>query len=156
VDTCNLCWKARQHTKLRRIRLKRMLSNSPINLNKQSPNSRTNKKTRADNVETQQCIATTSAVLVVYLWLPFSDLRSSGLSSRAFQVCQVHSELYRDNANSFLAIWLKFWTDDNEKRNDSAGHYLGIYAALQIMGVIWFAILIWYLASNKLEILRAN
>jgi hypothetical protein len=42
-----------------------------------------------------------------------------------------------------LAIWLKFWSDDNAKGNDRSGYYLGVYAALQITGVIWFAVLIW-------------
>ncbi|KAL6923650.1 hypothetical protein FSST1_000924 [Fusarium sambucinum] len=45
---------------------------------------------------------------------------------------------------SFPTIWLKFWTDDNEKGNDRAGYYLRIYAALQIISVVWFAILIWF------------
>jgi hypothetical protein len=44
-----------------------------------------------------------------------------------------------------LAIWLKFWCDDNVKGNDRAGYYLGVYATLQVMGVVWFAVLIWYL-----------
>ncbi|KAF4426572.1 Multidrug resistance-associated 1 [Fusarium acutatum] len=41
---------------------------------------------------------------------------------------------------SFPTIWLKFWTDDNANGNDQAGYYLGIYAALQITAVIWFAV----------------
>ncbi|RGP61630.1 hypothetical protein FLONG3_10459, partial [Fusarium longipes] len=45
---------------------------------------------------------------------------------------------------SFPTIWLKFWTDDNEKGGGRTGYYLGIYSALQIMGVIWFALLIWF------------
>ncbi|KAJ4270222.1 hypothetical protein NW762_001898 [Fusarium torreyae] len=45
---------------------------------------------------------------------------------------------------SFPTIWLKFWTDDNAKGNKRPGYYLGIYAALQIIGVIWFAVLIWF------------
>ncbi|KAM0225506.1 hypothetical protein ACHAQD_001442 [Fusarium lateritium] len=45
---------------------------------------------------------------------------------------------------SFPTIWLKFWSDDNAKGNDRAGYYLGVYAALQITGVIWFAVLIWF------------
>ncbi|TXC11619.1 hypothetical protein FocTR4_00006679 [Fusarium oxysporum f. sp. cubense] len=40
---------------------------------------------------------------------------------------------------SFPTIWLKFWTDDNANGNDQAGYYLGIYAALQVTAVIWFA-----------------
>ncbi|KAF4452640.1 Multidrug resistance-associated protein 1 [Fusarium austroafricanum] len=45
---------------------------------------------------------------------------------------------------SFPTIWLKFWSDDNAKGNERPGYYLGIYASLQITGIIWFAILIWF------------
>ncbi|KAM0350073.1 hypothetical protein ACHAPU_003236 [Fusarium lateritium] len=45
---------------------------------------------------------------------------------------------------SFPTIWLKFWSDDNTKGNDRPGYYLGVYAALQIIGVTWFAVLIWF------------
>ncbi|KAM0563460.1 hypothetical protein ACHAPJ_001181 [Fusarium lateritium] len=45
---------------------------------------------------------------------------------------------------SFPTIWLKFWTDDNAEGNERPGYYLGVYAALQIIGVIWFAVLIWF------------
>ncbi|KAF5540282.1 multidrug resistance-associated 1 [Fusarium mexicanum] len=45
---------------------------------------------------------------------------------------------------SFPTIWLKFWTDDNANGNDQASYYLGIYAALQVTAVIWFAVLIWF------------
>ncbi|KAH7248979.1 P-loop containing nucleoside triphosphate hydrolase protein [Fusarium redolens] len=45
---------------------------------------------------------------------------------------------------SFPTIWLKFWSDDNANGNDRAGYYLGIYAALQVTAVVWFAVLIWF------------
>ncbi|KAH7145722.1 P-loop containing nucleoside triphosphate hydrolase protein [Dactylonectria estremocensis] len=46
---------------------------------------------------------------------------------------------------SFPTVWLKFWTDaDSEGKSHSAGYYLGVYAALQLVGVIWFATLIWF------------
>ncbi|KAG7415108.1 ABC transporter atnG [Fusarium oxysporum f. sp. rapae] len=45
---------------------------------------------------------------------------------------------------SFPTIWLKFWTDDNANGNYQASYYLGIYAALQVTAVIWFAVLIWF------------
>ncbi|KAF4977469.1 hypothetical protein FZEAL_6033 [Fusarium zealandicum] len=46
---------------------------------------------------------------------------------------------------SFPTIWLKFWTDANiQGGNNQAGYYLGVYAALQIIGVVWFALLIWF------------
>ncbi|KAG5656426.1 hypothetical protein KAF25_000013 [Fusarium avenaceum] len=45
---------------------------------------------------------------------------------------------------SFPTIWLKFWSDDNVKGNDQSGYYLGVYAALQVTGVVWFAVLIWF------------
>ncbi|KAJ4131432.1 hypothetical protein NW768_005618 [Fusarium equiseti] len=71
-----------------------------------------------------------------------------------FMVTLLGLEIVWAFLESFPTIWLKFWTDDNEKGNDRAGYYLGIYAALQITGVIWFAILIWYfpVTSNELEI----
>ncbi|CAG7561621.1 unnamed protein product [Fusarium equiseti] len=61
-----------------------------------------------------------------------------------FMVALLGLEIVWAFLESFPTIWLKFWTDDNEKGSDRAGYYLGIYAALQIMGVIWFAILIWF------------
>lgn len=43
-----------------------------------------------------------------------------------------------------LAVWLNFWTEANERSGKNhAGYYLGIYAALQVLGVLWFALLIW-------------
>ncbi|KAH7165470.1 P-loop containing nucleoside triphosphate hydrolase protein [Dactylonectria macrodidyma] len=46
---------------------------------------------------------------------------------------------------SFPTVWLKFWTDANsENKGHSDGYYLGVYAALQVVGVIWFAMLIWF------------
>ncbi|KLP16708.1 multidrug resistance-associated protein [Fusarium fujikuroi] len=50
---------------------------------------------------------------------------------------------------SFPTIWLKFWTDDNAHGNGQAGYYLGIYAALQVTAVIWFAVLIWYSMKSR-------
>ncbi|CAF3657412.1 unnamed protein product [Fusarium graminearum] len=61
-----------------------------------------------------------------------------------FMVTLLGLEIIWAFLGSFPTIWLKFWTDDNEKGNNRAGYYLGVYAALQIIGVIWFAILIWF------------
>ncbi|KAM0298499.1 hypothetical protein ACHAPM_008569 [Fusarium culmorum] len=61
-----------------------------------------------------------------------------------FMVTLLGLEIIWAFLGSFPTIWLKFWTDDNEKGNSRAGYYLGVYAALQIIGVIWFAILIWF------------
>ncbi|UZP45665.1 hypothetical protein NXS19_013477 [Fusarium pseudograminearum] len=61
-----------------------------------------------------------------------------------FMVTLLGLEIIWAFLGSFPTIWLKFWTDDNEKGNDRAGYYLGVYAVLQIIGVIWFAILIWF------------
>ncbi|QPC72817.1 hypothetical protein HYE68_003569 [Fusarium pseudograminearum] len=61
-----------------------------------------------------------------------------------FMVTLLGLEIIWAFLGSFPTIWLRFWTDDNEKGNDRAGYYLGVYAALQIIGVIWFAILIWF------------
>ncbi|KAJ0353305.1 hypothetical protein COL154_003366 [Colletotrichum chrysophilum] len=45
--------------------------------------------------------------------------------------------------STFPTVWLKFWTDHNvdNAASDSA-YYLGVYAALQVSGVVCFAILI--------------
>ncbi|CAI0646944.1 unnamed protein product [Colletotrichum noveboracense] len=47
--------------------------------------------------------------------------------------------------STFPTVWLKFWTDHNvdNAASDSA-YYLGVYAALQVSGVVCFAILIWF------------
>ncbi|KAH0496963.1 hypothetical protein TgHK011_004301 [Trichoderma gracile] len=45
---------------------------------------------------------------------------------------------------SFPTVWLKFWTDSSGQGRDNTGYYLGVYAALQIIGVLWFALLIWF------------
>lgn len=44
----------------------------------------------------------------------------------------------------FIVVWLKFWTDANKDgENKWPGYYLGVYAALQVNGVVCFALLIW-------------
>ncbi|KAL3955773.1 hypothetical protein ACCO45_011336 [Purpureocillium lilacinum] len=43
---------------------------------------------------------------------------------------------------SFPTVWLNFWVE--AVAEGRTGYYLGIYAALQIIGVIWFAALIWF------------
>ncbi|KAH6996315.1 P-loop containing nucleoside triphosphate hydrolase protein [Ilyonectria sp. MPI-CAGE-AT-0026] len=46
---------------------------------------------------------------------------------------------------SFPTVWLKFWTDANsDGKYQRTGYYLGIYAMLQVMAVVWFALLIWF------------
>ncbi|KAM0261709.1 hypothetical protein ACHAQJ_002161 [Trichoderma viride] len=45
---------------------------------------------------------------------------------------------------SFPTVWLEFWTDSNARGNNRSGLYLGVYAAFQIIGVFWFALLIWF------------
>ncbi|KAH6979576.1 P-loop containing nucleoside triphosphate hydrolase protein [Fusarium venenatum] len=59
-----------------------------------------------------------------------------------FMVTLLGLEIIWAFLGSFPTIWLKFWTDDNEKGNDRAGYYLGIYAALQIISVVWFVIVL--------------
>ncbi|KAI8158372.1 ABC transporter atnG [Colletotrichum sp. SAR 10_86] len=45
--------------------------------------------------------------------------------------------------STFPTVWLKFWTDHNVDNADSdSAYYLGVYAALQVSGVVCFAILI--------------
>lgn len=41
------------------------------------------------------------------------------------------------------AVWLEFWSDSNAQGRNRSGLYLGVYAVLQIVGVFWFALLIW-------------
>ncbi|KAL7938200.1 P-loop containing nucleoside triphosphate hydrolase protein [Trichoderma chlorosporum] len=45
---------------------------------------------------------------------------------------------------SFPTVWLNFWTDSIGRGNNRSGLYLGVYAALQLTGVFWFALLIWF------------
>ncbi|PNP52062.1 hypothetical protein THARTR1_07271 [Trichoderma harzianum] len=45
---------------------------------------------------------------------------------------------------SFPTVWLKFWTDSNSQGRTRSGLYLGVFSALQIAGVFWFALLIWF------------
>ncbi|KAK2590420.1 hypothetical protein QQS21_011893 [Conoideocrella luteorostrata] len=46
---------------------------------------------------------------------------------------------------SFPTVWLNFLANATSTGDYSkTGYYLGIYAALQIIGVIWFAALIWF------------
>lgn len=50
----------------------------------------------------------------------------------------------KPTANVMIAVWLNFWA--SAVQNDPgtpAGRYLGIYAALQVLGIFWFALLIW-------------
>lgn len=45
----------------------------------------------------------------------------------------------------FPTVWLNFWTTAVEKNPDtSSAQYLGTYAALQVLAVVWFAVLIWF------------
>ncbi|EQB47303.1 ABC transporter [Colletotrichum gloeosporioides Cg-14] len=47
--------------------------------------------------------------------------------------------------STFPTVWLKFWTDHNvDNAAPDSAYYLGVYAALQVSGVICFAILIWF------------
>ncbi|KAF4845765.1 ABC transporter atnG [Colletotrichum siamense] len=47
--------------------------------------------------------------------------------------------------STFPTVWLKFWTDHNVDNADSdSAYYLGVYAALQVSGVVCFAILVWF------------
>ncbi|KAJ3488621.1 hypothetical protein NLG97_g6170 [Lecanicillium saksenae] len=46
---------------------------------------------------------------------------------------------------TFPTVWLNFWAAAVQSDPSTpAGRYLGIYAALQTLGVFWFAILIWF------------
>ncbi|KAJ6444580.1 ABC multidrug transporter [Purpureocillium lavendulum] len=51
------------------------------------------------------------------------------------------STVYRYYFGS-IAVWLNFWVE--AMAEGRTGYYLGIYAALQIIGVVWFAALIWF------------
>ncbi|UKZ47330.1 hypothetical protein TrVGV298_001548 [Trichoderma virens] len=47
---------------------------------------------------------------------------------------------------SLEIIWafLQSFPNSNSRGNNQSGLYLGVYAALQIIGVLWFALLIWF------------
>ncbi|KAJ4864914.1 ABC transporter domain-containing protein [Trichoderma breve] len=45
---------------------------------------------------------------------------------------------------SFPTVWLKFWTDSNSQGHTQTGLYLGVFSAMQVIGVLWFALLIWF------------
>lgn len=51
-----------------------------------------------------------------------------------------------------VALWLKFWSDAISRGEQRTGLYLGTYAVLQIAGVCWFALLIWYEGSLLLTL----
>ncbi|KAG9504500.1 hypothetical protein J7337_004473 [Fusarium musae] len=61
-----------------------------------------------------------------------------------FMIVLIVLEIIWAFLESFPTIWLKFWTDDNAGGNSQAGYHLGIYTALQVTAVIWFAVLIWF------------
>ncbi|KAH6607530.1 MRP-type ABC transporter [Trichoderma cornu-damae] len=44
----------------------------------------------------------------------------------------------------YVAVWLKFWADSNDRGDYRPGFHLGVCAAFQITGVLWFALLIWF------------
>ncbi|OAR00989.1 hypothetical protein LLEC1_05486 [Akanthomyces lecanii] len=45
----------------------------------------------------------------------------------------------------FPTVWLNFWATAVQKDPEtSSGRYLGTYAALQVLAVFWFALLIWF------------
>lgn len=45
----------------------------------------------------------------------------------------------------FPTVWLNFWAEAVQRDPDTAsGSYLGVYAALQVLAVFWFALLIWF------------
>ncbi|KAG5784249.1 hypothetical protein H9Q73_002081 [Fusarium xylarioides] len=60
----------------------------------------------------------------------------------SFMIVLLVLEIIWSFLESFLTIWLKFWTDDNANGSDQAGYYLGIYAGLQVTAVIWFVIVL--------------
>ncbi|OTA01532.1 hypothetical protein A9Z42_0018480 [Trichoderma parareesei] len=65
-----------------------------------------------------------------------------GSIGKVFLVILLGIEIVWAFLQSFPTVWLKFWTDSNGQGNDDSGYYLGAYAALQIIGVLWFALLI--------------
>ncbi|KAK1256135.1 hypothetical protein MKX07_008394 [Trichoderma sp. CBMAI-0711] len=77
-----------------------------------------------------------------------------GSIGKVFLVILLGIEIVWAFLQSFPTVWLKFWTDSNGQGNDDSGYYLGAYAALQIIGVLWFALLIWF--SQDIGILDRN
>ncbi|EPS38832.1 hypothetical protein H072_7417 [Dactylellina haptotyla CBS 200.50] len=46
--------------------------------------------------------------------------------------------------STFPTLWLKWWSDANEKiPNDRAGYYIGVYVVLQVLGLLSSALLTW-------------
>ncbi|CAM1511520.1 Fc.00g090330.m01.CDS01 [Cosmosporella sp. VM-42] len=67
-----------------------------------------------------------------------------GSIGTAFLVTLLVVEVIWAFLESFPTVWLKFWTDANsDDGNKQVGYYLGVYAALQTIGVLWFALLLW-------------
>ncbi|KAI5463411.1 P-loop containing nucleoside triphosphate hydrolase protein [Mariannaea sp. PMI_226] len=53
---------------------------------------------------------------------------------------------------SFPVVWLNFWAEANSSNEGSRNaYYLGVYAALQVAGVFWFALLIWFVIVRIAE-----
>ncbi|KAF2808068.1 P-loop containing nucleoside triphosphate hydrolase protein [Mytilinidion resinicola] len=57
--------------------------------------------------------------------------------------------------STFPTIWLKWYSDSNSaKPNQHTGYYLGVYAALQAIGLVGFAFLTWF--SFNIMAMRAG
>ncbi|KAI0483144.1 multidrug resistance-like protein [Xylariaceae sp. FL0804] len=54
--------------------------------------------------------------------------------------------------STFPTVWLKWWADATAAEgNESIGFYLGIYAALQVLAVICFSCLSWFLFTRMIS-----
>ena len=48
-----------------------------------------------------------------------------------------------------IAVWLKWWTDANaSSENNQTGKYLGVYAMLQVVGLLFSGALVWFTFQN--------
>lgn len=82
-------------------------------------------------------IITLLALEIVWAFLQSFPSKSR---TRVYTSPFLSSDLYLTNC---LAVWLKFWTDSNSQGHTQTGLYLGVFSALQVIGVLWFALLIW-------------
>ena len=95
-----------------------------------------------DSWETRLFTSTTLVILAGRLCSLCWRWRLAGHSCRAFQVRL--SVIRKVKKLTVVAVWLNFWSNANTNGEyGKTGYYLGIYAALQVLGVFWFAVLIW-------------
>ncbi|KAK8028838.1 hypothetical protein PG991_005894 [Apiospora marii] len=70
----------------------------------------------------------------------------------AFVVTLLVLEVFTAFFQTFSSVWLKWWTDASAAEgNQEIGLYLGVYAALQVAGVISFFAITWFVLLKVIE-----